>query len=153
MTDGAPPDAGHEAAGFESLDHLDIAREQFWRARVYLEGFKKGLIDYFELPRRSITVSIPVQMDDGSIHTIIGYRVLHNSVLGPGKGGIRYHPDVTETEVASLAMLMTWKSALLGIPLGGAKGGVACDVKTLSEDELRHLTRRFVHQLGNNIGL
>jgi glutamate dehydrogenase (NAD(P)+) len=91
-------------------------------------------------------------MDDGSVRTFRGYRILHNHVLGPGKGGIRYHPDVTGTEVAALATLMTWKCALVKVPFGGAKGGVACDPKSLSEIELRRITRRFVHELGDNIG-
>jgi len=109
-------------------------------------------LEFFEAPKRSITIGFPVQMDDGSIRNFEGYRVLHNTVLGPGKGGIRYHPEVTEPEVSALAALMTWKSALLEIPFGGAKGGVACDPKALSQHELRRLTRRFVHQLGDNIG-
>ena len=91
-------------------------------------------------------------MDDGSVKTFRGYRVLHNRVLGPGKGGIRYHPDVYKEEVQALATLMTWKNALVGVPFGGAKGGVACDPKTLSETELRRITRRFITELGNNIG-
>ena len=136
----------------ECLDSLEIVREQFRRARSHLHGFKQGLIDFFESPKRSITVCFPVQMDDGSIRSFRGYRVLHNTVLGPGKGGIRYHHDVTESEVAALAALMTWKSALLNIPFGGAKGGVVCNPKELSVDELRRLTRRYVHQLGDNIG-
>jgi glutamate dehydrogenase (NAD(P)+) len=136
----------------ECLDSLEIVREQFRRARSHLHGFKQGLIEFFESPKRSITVCFPVQMDDGSIQSFRGYRVLHNTVLGPGKGGIRYHHDVTESEVAALAALMTWKSALLKIPFGGAKGGVVCNPKELSTDELRRLTRRYVHQLGDNIG-
>ncbi len=136
----------------ESLDSLEIVREQFARARRHLQGFKRGLIEFFESPKRSISVCFPVQMDDGSIRTFHGYRVLHNTVLGPGKGGIRYHPDVSLREVAALAMLMTWKTSLMRIPFGGAKGGVVCDTKELSEDELRRITRRFIHQLGANIG-
>lgn len=136
----------------ESLDSLEIACRQFRKARNHLEGFKRGLIQFLEEPKRSVTVCFPVEMDDGEIQTFRGYRVLHNTALGPGKGGIRYYPDVSESEVSALAMLMTWKAALLDIPFGGAKGGVACNAKEMSEGELRRLTRRFVHQLGNNIG-
>ncbi len=136
----------------ECLDSVEIVREQFRRARSHLHGFKQGLIEFLESPKRSITVCFPVQMDDGSIRTFRGYRILHNTALGPGKGGIRYHLDVSETEVAALATLMTWKSALLNIPFGGAKGGVVCNPKELSTDELQRLTRRYIHQLGDNIG-
>lgn len=138
--------------GRDEVDTLEAQTELFRRARAHLEGFKRGLIDFFESPKRSISVCFPVEMEDGSVRTFRGYRVLHNGVLGPGKGGIRYHPDVTEREVAALATLMTWKCALVKVPFGGAKGGVACDSKSLSETELRRITRRFVHELGDNIG-
>ena len=121
-------------------------------ASRYLSGFKQGLLDHFSNPKRSITVCFPVEMDDGSVRSFFGFRVLHNNVMGPGKGGLRFHPDLNVGEVASLAALMTWKCALIGVPFGGAKGGVACDTKQLSEGELRRITRRFVSELGNNIG-
>ena len=136
----------------ENLDPLIISQTQFHRARAHLEDMQHGLIDFFEVPKRSIALCFPVEMEDGSVRTFRGYRVLHNQVLGPGKGGIRYHPDVTEREVAALAALMTWKCALMHIPFGGAKGGVVCDTKTLSETDLRRITRRFIHDLGDNIG-
>jgi glutamate dehydrogenase (NAD(P)+) len=136
----------------EQPDPLEVQREQFRRARAHLVGFKRGLIEFFEAPKRSIAVCFPIEMEDGSVRTFQGYRVLHNHVLGPGKGGIRYHPDVTEREVAALAALMTWKCALVKVPFGGAKGGVVCDTKALSETELRRITRRFVHELGDDIG-
>jgi glutamate dehydrogenase (NAD(P)+) len=91
-------------------------------------------------------------MDDDSVQTFHGFRVLHNTARGPGKGGIRYHPDVTEHEVAALAALMTWKTALVDVPFGGAKGGVVCNPKELSRAELRRITRRFVIELGDAIG-
>jgi glutamate dehydrogenase (NAD(P)+) len=91
-------------------------------------------------------------MDDGSIRTFHGFRVLHNRVRGPGKGGIRYHPNVSEAEVTALAAFMTWKTAVVDIPFGGGKGGVACNPKELSRDELRRITRRFVAELGDSIG-
>ena len=150
--DSASGKSETDASDGEILDPLEIARQQFRGAREHLEGFKSDQIQFLKEPKQSLTVCFPVEMDDGSIQIFQGYRVLHNTTLGPGKGGIRYHPDVTESEISGLAMLMTWKAALLNIPFGGAKGGVACDTKNLSDGELRRLTRRFVHQLGNNIG-
>jgi len=93
-----------------------------------------------------------VNMDDDSIRTFHGFRVLHNQARGPGKGGIRYHPDVSEHEVTALAALMTWKTALADVPFGGAKGGVVCDTKELSRGELRRITRRFIIELDDTIG-
>lgn len=136
----------------EELDPLTMARVQFQRARSRLNGLKRGLVEFFEVPKRSISVAFPVEMEDGSVRTYRGYRVLHNQSLGPGKGGIRYHPDVTEREVAALAALMTWKCALVRVPFGGAKGGIVCDAKSLSETDMRRVTRRFIHELGDNIG-
>lgn len=118
----------------------------------YIKGLKKGLIEHLSNPKRSIEVCFPVEMDDGSVRSFWGYRVLHNNVLGPGKGGIRFHPEVSLDEVRSLAALMTWKCALIGVPFGGAKGGVVCDTKTLSEGEVRRITRRFIVELGDTIG-
>ncbi|MCG8692430.1 MAG: Glu/Leu/Phe/Val dehydrogenase [Minwuiales bacterium] len=149
MTDPVEPVAGE---GHDELDPLEIARQQFNRARANLAEFKRGLVEFFEAPKKSITVCFPVEMDDGSVRTFHGYRVLHNRVMGPGKGGIRYHPDVTMHEVAALAALMTWKCAIVKVPFGGAKGGVVCNPKELSEAELRRITRRFVHELGDDIG-
>ena len=136
----------------ENLDPLAISQVQFRRAHAHLDDLKRGLIEFFEVPKRTISVCFPVEMEDGSVRTFHGFRVLHNQVLGPGKGGIRYHPDVTEREVAALAALMTWKCALLRVPFGGAKGGVVCDTKVLGETDLRRITRRFIHELGDNIG-
>lgn len=136
----------------EVLDPLVISQTQFHRAHAHIEGMQHGLIEFFEVPKRTITVCFPVEMEDGSVRTFHGYRVLHSQVLGPGKGGIRYHPDVTRREVAALAALMTWKCALMHIPFGGAKGGVVCNTKDLSTTDLRRITRRFIHELGDNIG-
>lgn len=136
----------------ENLDPMVISQTQFHRARAHIAGMKRGLIEFFEVPKRTIAICFPVEMEDGSVRTFHGYRILHNQVLGPGKGGIRYHPDVTEGEVAALAALMTWKCALMRIPFGGAKGGIVCDTKSLSTTDLRRITRRFVHDLGDNIG-
>jgi glutamate dehydrogenase (NAD(P)+) len=136
----------------EDLDLFVNARQQFDRALTWIDDIKVGLIDYLINPKRVMHMRFPVYMDDGSIQTIHGYRVLHNRVRGPGKGGIRYHPDVNEAEVCALAAFMTWKTAVVDIPFGGAKGGVACNPKELSRHELRRITRRFVAELGDAIG-
>ncbi len=102
-----------------------------------------GLREMLRKPWRELTVSVPVRMDDGSIKVFTGYRVQHNGARGPYKGGVRYHPDADLDEVRALASLMTWKSALVNIPYGGAKGGVQCDPSRLSEGELNRLTRRY----------
>ena len=136
----------------ESLDLLVNATQQFERALNWIDGIKEGIIGFLINPKRMIHVRFPVYMDDGSIKTFHGFRVLHNEVRGPGKGGIRYHPNVTEAEVTALAAFMTWKTAVVDIPYGGAKGGVVCDPKNLSRSELRRITRRFVAELGDNIG-
>ena len=98
-------------------------------------------------PRRALVVSIPVRMDDGKTAVFTGYRVHHNSVLGPTKGGLRYALDVSLGEVSALAMLMSWKCALMGLPYGGAKGGVRCDPRRLSRQELENLTRRYTAEI------
>lgn len=103
-------------------------------------------------PDRALIVSVPTRMDDGSVHVFTGYRVQHNDVLGPFKGGIRYHPDVNLGEVSALAMWMTWKCSLVGLPLGGAKGGIACDPEELSRNELQGMTRRYTAEILNFIG-
>ncbi len=102
--------------------------------------------------KKSVEVSVPVQMDDGSVQVFQGYRVVHNMTRGPAKGGIRYHPAVTQDEVKALAMWMTWKCALMGLPFGGAKGGVICDPKLLSLGEKERLTRRYTSEIINEIG-
>lgn len=136
----------------ENLDHVVISEQQFDKAACYIRRLKKGLIEFLKKPKRITIVNFPIEMDDGSVQTIHGYRVLHNGVFGPGKGGIRYHPDVTLDEVIALAKLMTWKCALVNIPFGGAKGGVVCNTKSSSENELRRITRRFTSELDENIG-
>ena len=136
----------------ESLDLFVNATQQFERAMTWIDGIKEGIIDFLINPKRTIHVRFPVRMDDGSIKTFHGFRVLHSEVRGPGKGGIRYHPYVSEAEVTALAAFMTWKTAVVNVPYGGAKGGVICDPKKLSRDELRGITRRFVAELGDSIG-
>ncbi len=101
---------------------------------------------------RCLIVSVPTAMDDGRLHVFTGYRVQHNNTLGPTKGGVRYHPDVTLEEVTGLAMLMTWKCALMGLPYGGAKGGIACDPRAMSRGELERMTRRYTSEIFLIIG-
>jgi glutamate dehydrogenase (NAD(P)+) len=103
-------------------------------------------------PKNEIIINFPVKMDDGSIRLFKGYRVQHNNLLGPYKGGIRYHEGVTLDDVKALAAMMTWKCALMNLPLGGGKGGVKFDPNSVSRQELQRITRRFFHSLGNNIG-
>jgi glutamate dehydrogenase (NAD(P)+) len=98
-------------------------------------------------PRRALVVSVPIKMDDGTTAVFTGYRVHHNTVLGPTKGGLRYAPDVDLGEVSALAMLMSWKCALMGLPYGGAKGGVRCNPRQLSRQELENLTRRYTAEI------
>ncbi len=111
-----------------------------------------GVHEVLRHPRRALEVSIPTRMDDGSITVFKGYRVHHNTSRGPSKGGIRYHPDVTMDEVKALAMWMTWKCAVVGIPFGGAKGGVIVDPGALSTNELQRLTRRYASEILPLIG-
>ncbi|MCP9438632.1 MAG: Glu/Leu/Phe/Val dehydrogenase [Nitrospira sp.] len=111
-----------------------------------------NLRERLKLPQRSLVVSLPVRMDDGRVEVFTGYRVQHDSSRGPSKGGIRYHPDVSLGEVAALAMWMTWKCALVGLPYGGAKGGIRVAPKTLSSSELQRLTRRYAAEIFPLIG-
>ena len=128
-----------------------IAREQLRRVAEIFE-IDQNLVNVLQECKKAVEVSIPVQMDDGSTRAFAGYRVTHNVARGPSKGGIRYHPDVTLDEVKSLAMWMTWKCALAGIPFGGAKGGVVCDPKRMSTGELQRMTRRYTSEIINEIG-
>jgi glutamate dehydrogenase (NAD(P)+) len=130
---------------------FEIAREQLRRvAKVF--AIDPNLVNVLQECKKAVSVSVPVSMDDGSTQVFQGYRVTHNVARGPSKGGIRYHPDVTLDEVKALAMWMTWKCALSGIPFGGAKGGVVCNPKTMSESELQRMTRRYTSEIINEIG-
>lgn len=136
----------------EILDPLVISEQQFDNACQYIQHLQSGLVDFLKQPKRIHIIHFPIEMDDCSVRTFRCFRVIHNRVFGPGKGGIRYHPEVTEAEVISLAKLMTWKCALVNIPFGGAKGGICCDPKSLSTSELRRITRRFTSDLLEVIG-
>jgi len=139
-----------------SVSHLrenpfEIAREQLRRVAATFE-IDQNLVNVLGTCKKAVEVSVPVGMDNGTTSVFLGYRVTHNSARGPSKGGIRYHPDVTLDEVKALAMWMTWKCALMGIPFGGAKGGVVVDPKQLSRGELERMTRRYTTEIINEIG-
>ncbi|MDX1421402.1 MAG: Glu/Leu/Phe/Val dehydrogenase [Rubricoccaceae bacterium] len=120
--------------------------ERFDRAAELIE-LDRGLYEYLRSPSRIHITSVPVVMDDGSLRVFEGYRVIHNEVLGPSKGGIRFAPDVDLDEVKALAAWMSWKCAVVGVPFGGAKGGVCCDPSTMSAGEIERLTRRYTANL------
>ena len=130
---------------------FEIAREQLRRVAATFD-IDPNLVAVLGACKKVVEVSVPVGMDDGSTEVFRGYRVTHNIARGPSKGGIRYHPDVTRDEVKALAMWMTWKCALMGIPFGGAKGGVVCDPKRMSRSELERMTRRYTSEIINEIG-
>ena len=115
-------------------------------------GVDDRLVEVLKNCKKAVEVSIPTSMDDGSVQAFAGYRVTHNIARGPSKGGIRYHPDVTLDEIKALAMWMTWKCSLMGLPFGGAKGGVVCDPKELKPRELERMTRRYTSEIVNEIG-
>ncbi len=115
-------------------------------------GLDADIHERLRYPRRALVVSIPTRMDDGRTEVFLGYRVHHNTALGPTKGGLRYHKDVNLGEVTALAMLMSWKCAIMGLPYGGAKGGVRCDPSTMSARELEHMTRRYTAEIMLVIG-
>jgi glutamate dehydrogenase (NAD(P)+) len=130
---------------------FEIAREQLRRVATTFE-IDSNLVSVLGNCKKAVEVSVPVGMDDGTTRVFQGYRVTHNIARGPSKGGIRYHPDVTLDEVKALAMWMTWKCALMGIPFGGAKGGVIVDPKALSRSEIERMTRRYTTEIINEIG-
>lgn len=127
------------------------ARRQLERAGTLLE-IDPNVVERLKHPQRVERVSIPLERDDGPVEVFTGYRAQHDSVRGPFKGGLRYHPEVTEEECIGLAMWMTWKCAVMDLPFGGAKGGVVVDPKTLSQGEKERLTRRFAQEIRDVIG-
>jgi glutamate dehydrogenase (NAD(P)+) len=135
----------------EELNPFKIAKQQFNRAADYLD-LDDSTRNVLSAAKRQLIVSIPVKMDGGDVQVFEGYRVQHNIARGPAKGGIRYHPNVTLDEVKALASWMTWKCATVGIPYGGGKGGVICDPKSLSKNELERLTRRYAFEIAPIIG-
>lgn len=143
--------AGTEQSMEQELNPWLSAETRFNEAAGLL-GLDDGMQKILRTPAREIAVAIPVQLDDGRFEVFTGYRVQHSIARGPGKGGIRFAPDVTLDEVRALASWMTWKCAVVNIPMGGAKGGVICDPKILSQNELERITRRYTAEIFDFIG-
>ena len=135
----------------QKIDPYLTALEQFDRAADFLNLDQNTRMAIRE-PHINLEVALPVRMDNGEVKVFKGFRVQHNMARGPAKGGIRYHPDVSLNEVKALAMWMAWKCAIVNVPFGGAKGGIACDPKQMSENELRNLTRRYTYAICHIIG-
>src|SRR5436309_88577 len=147
---GAPPMVPRIAPR-EDLNPFRIAQIQFDMAAEFLK-LDLGLRQILRTPKRVLEVSLPTKMDNGQVKVFTGYRVQHNVSRGPGKGGIRFHPNVTLDEVKALAAWMTWKTATVNVPFGGAKGGVICDPKRMSKSELERMTRRYASEILPIIG-
>jgi len=141
----------HEDVSSAAINPYHMAVQQFELAADKL-NLSEDMREILRQPKRELTVNFPVRLDSGRIKTFTGYRVQHNVNRGPAKGGIRYSPDVTLDEVKALAMWMAWKTAVVGIPFGGAKGGVICDPKKMSPAELERLTRRYATEISIIIG-
>ena len=135
----------------EDLNPFRIAQIQFDMAAEFLK-LDPGLRQILRTPKRVLEVSIPTKMDNGQVKVLTGYRVQHNVARGPGKGGIRFHPNVTLDEIKALATWMTWKTAMVNLPLGGATGGIICDPKRMSKGELERMTRRYASEILPIIG-
>ncbi|MFX0096952.1 MAG: Glu/Leu/Phe/Val dehydrogenase [Candidatus Hodarchaeota archaeon] len=133
------------------IDPYDVALEQLETAANKLR-LEPWIYENLKQPKKILTVSIPVKMDSGDIKVFTGYRVQHNDARGPHKGGIRYHPDVTLSEVKALAMWMTWKCAVLDVPFGGGKGGIICNPKEMSQSEIERMSRRYFYMIMDIIG-
>jgi len=136
----------------EKINEYENTNRLFDKAADAL-GLDEEMRRLFKTPFREIQVELPIRMDDGRLEVFLGYRVQHNGARGPMKGGLRYHPDVNFDEARSLASLMTWKTALVDIPFGGAKGGITCDPLQMSRGELERLTRKFTTRIGLVLGL
>lgn len=128
-----------------------MAQEQLQKVGSLL-NIEQGIIERLKFPRKTLIVSLPIKMDDGTTRSFTGYRVQHDLAMGPSKGGIRYYPDVDLGEVAALAMWMTWKCAVMNLPYGGAKGGICCDTTKMSDSELEKVTRRYTTEILTMIG-
>jgi glutamate dehydrogenase (NAD(P)+) len=141
---GAGTDSGPESA-------VETARRQLQQAAAYLD-IDSNVIERLKHPTKVQEVTVPIERDDGTVEVFTGYRAQHDSVRGPYKGGLRYHPEVTRDECVGLSMWMTWKCAVMDLPFGGAKGGVAVNPKELSDEETERLTRRFAEEIRDIIG-
>ncbi len=145
------PKATNNGLNYRLLDCYEASKHHFERAANKLK-LDRHIRNWLRTPYREIAVHLPVMMDDGSLRIFEGFRIQHNNARGPHKGGIRYHPDVSMDDVRGLASWMTWKTALLNLPLGGAKGGVICDAKKMSAGELERLTRKYTQAISVDIG-
>src|ERR1700733_5313545 len=155
MTDrqmsSAPPPSLRPGSAAREYDFYKVIQDYLERAAkvAKVEPYVQTILSQ---PKNEIIVNFPVRMDTGEIRLFKGYRVQHNNLLGPFKGGMRYHPQVALDDVKALAAMMTWKGALMRLPFGGGKGGIKFDPHSVSRAELQRITRRFTHALGENIG-
>src|SRR5215813_5011052 len=153
ITEAAPPTPKMKTEeGMEDEFNPRLSAEARFDEAAQRLGLNEGMQKVLRSPAREIIVHIPVQLDDGRLEVFTGYRVQHSIARGPGKGGIRFAPDVTLDEVRALASWMTWKCAVVNIPFGGAKGGVICDPNILSDSELEKLTRRYTAEIIDFLG-
>ncbi len=150
-TSEIPPAPTSRNALPKEYDFFKVVQDYLDRAAkvVSLEPYVKTILSQ---PKNEIIINFPVRMDNGEVRLFKGYRVQHNNLLGPFKGGMRFHPNVTLDDVKALASMMTWKAALMRLPYGGGKGGIKFDPRSVSKEELQRITRRFTHALGGNIG-
>ncbi|NUC70878.1 Glu/Leu/Phe/Val dehydrogenase [Haloterrigena sp. SYSU A558-1] len=146
-----PPEAADTGSDDAPASALVTARRQLERAATHVD-VDAGVVERLKHPTRVQQVSVPLEREDGSVDVFTGYRAQHDDVRGPYKGGLRFHPEVDAEECTGLSMWMTWKCAVMDIPFGGGKGGVAVDPKQLSEDETERLTRRFAEELRDVVG-
>ncbi len=146
-----PPPPASRGALPKEYDFFKVVQDYLDRAAkvINLEPYVKTILSQ---PKNEIIINFPVKMDNGEVRLFKGYRVQHNNLLGPFKGGMRFHPNVTLDDVKALASMMTWKAALMRLPYGGGKGGIKFDPRSVSREELQRVTRRFTHALGGNIG-
>lgn len=133
------------------VNPFEMAQQQLLDCAKILK-LDQGVVDILMQPQRQIQVSIPVKMDDGTTRVFQGFRVQYNNALGPYKGGIRYHPEETIDTVRALSAWMTWKCAVLNLPLGGGKGGIICNPKEMSKGELERLSRGYIRAIWKNLG-
>jgi glutamate dehydrogenase (NAD(P)+) len=148
---GATAETGRKPGQRAEISNLDIVRHYFDSASDRL-GLQDDLRVVFWTPYREVTVQIPVKLSDGKVHVFSGYRIQHNGARGPYKGGVRFHPEVDVDEVRALASLMTWKTAVAGVPFGGAKGGINCPASRLQQSELQQITRSFMDKIEKVLG-
>src|SRR5579863_9512209 len=146
-----PPPSSRSVVPGREYDFYKVVQDYLERASkvAKIEPYVQTILSQ---PKNELIVNFPVRMDNGDVRLFKGYRVQHNNLLGPFKGGMRFHPQVSLDDVKALAAMMTWKSSLMRLPFGGGKGGIKFDPHSVSRSELQRITRRFTHALGSNIG-